>query len=312
MRLRPFVLVLALTSVFSPVSAQQRGQYQPGQFGLNAGVLPSPGFTYVNIAINYASTRLNGPNGNEVPITGSYNVWAEENFFYYVPSAKVAGGNYAFGIAFPVLANGSLALPQYGVSGGGYGLADTWLQPFTLGWHLKRADLFVGDALWLPTGRYRVGASNNIGYGNFGNHFITGTTVYLTKNKGTSANLFTDWEVHSNKNGTDVTPGQAFTDEWGIGQVLPLKKNFSRLLQLGGVGYDQWQVTANTGALKKAPFYSVHAAGLQANYIVPEKSLSIGFKYYWQYKAIATSIGNTLALEFAWTLHDPKPKPPTH
>jgi len=125
MRLRLFVLVFALACVLLPPSAQQRGQYQPGQFGLNAGVVPSPGFTYVNIAINYASTRLNAPNGDEVPVTGSYNVWAEENFFYYVPNAKVAGGNYAFGIAFPVLANGSLALPQNGVSGGGYGLADT-------------------------------------------------------------------------------------------------------------------------------------------------------------------------------------------
>ncbi len=141
------------------------------------------------------------------------------------------------------------------------GLADTWLQPFTMGWHLKRADITVADALWIPTGRYTPGASTNIGYGYFGNHFTTGSTFYLTKNKGTSANLFTDWEVHSNKNGTNVTPGQAFSDEWGVGQVLPLKKNFSQLLQLGGVGYDQWQVTANSGLDKNAPFYSVHAAG---------------------------------------------------
>jgi len=101
--------------------------------------------------------------------------------------------------------------------------------------------------------------------------------------------------------------------EWGVGQILPLKKgSLDKLLQLGFVGYDQWQVTANTGVLKNAPFYSVHAAGLQANYILPEKNLSIGFKYYWQYKAIATSIGDTLAVEFAWTLRDPKPKPPKH
>src|SRR3974377_455935 len=93
MRLRLFVLVFALACNLSPLSAQQRGQYQPGQFGLTAGVLPSPGFTYVNIAINYASTRLNGPNGNEVPTTGSYNVWALENFFYHGRGADVSGGN---------------------------------------------------------------------------------------------------------------------------------------------------------------------------------------------------------------------------
>jgi hypothetical protein len=293
-----------------PLMAQQRGQYMPGQYGLNAGILPSPGFTYVDMNVNYNSTTLNDASGNATPVTGSYNVWAIENIFYYVPSFKVAGGNLGFMVAFPTLANGDLGISTFGVNGGGYGLADTWLQPFTIGWHLKRADITVADAIWLTTGRYTPGASNNIGYGYLGNHFTTGSTFYLTKNKGTSANLFTDWEVHGNKHGTNITPGQAFSDEWGVGQVLPLKKNFSQLLQLGGVGYDQWQVTANSGVDKNAPFYSVHAAGLQANYILPAKNFSLFFKYYWQYKAYSTSLGNTLTVGFAWTLPDPKPTPP--
>lgn len=82
----------------------------------------------------------------------------------------------------------------------------------------------------IPTGRYSPGATNNIGSGYFGNHFMTGTTVYITKNRGTSANIFTDWEVHGQKqtSGTNyVTPGQAFTDEWGFGQVLPLNSRSS-------------------------------------------------------------------------------------
>lgn len=37
----------------STLQAQQKGQYVPGQFGLNAGVIPAPGFTYANLAINY-------------------------------------------------------------------------------------------------------------------------------------------------------------------------------------------------------------------------------------------------------------------
>jgi hypothetical protein len=35
-----------------PLLAQQKPQWMPGQIGLNAGILPSPGFTYVNIDIN--------------------------------------------------------------------------------------------------------------------------------------------------------------------------------------------------------------------------------------------------------------------
>ena len=54
------------------------------------------------------------------------------------------------------------------------------------------------------------------------------------------------------KSGTNITPGQTFTDEWGFGQVVPLKKDLSRLLQLGLVGYDQWQVSQSSGTLSVA------------------------------------------------------------
>jgi hypothetical protein len=159
---------------------------------------------------------------------------------------------------------------------GGSGLGDTWVEPVNFGWHLKRADVNVGYAFVAPTGRFVPGASNNVGSGYWGNDITTGTPYYVTKNKATSANLFTDWEAHGQKTGTNLTSGQAFTMEWGLGQVLPLKKDFSRLLQLGLIGYDQWQVTSNGGTIgpinaSAIPFYSVHAIGFQSNFILPAR-----------------------------------------
>ncbi len=146
--------------------------------------------------------------------------------FYGVLYPKVLGANILFALAITP-ATGSLAadiqtqnpgIPNLSAVAGGGGLADTFVEPLGLGWHLKRADIQVGEALIVPTGRYTPGATNNVGTGYFGNHLLTGTTVYITKNKGTSANLFTDWEVHGGRagtNGTNKTPGQAFTIEWG-------------------------------------------------------------------------------------------------
>lgn len=184
------VLACVLLGGASSAWSQQKPQWMPGQVGLNAGILPSPGFTYVNMAINYDAGSFNDRNGNAVPVTGNYNVWAIENIFYYVPNTKFLGGNLGFMVIFPTLANGSLVadfpkFPNLGVTGGGYGVADLWVQPFTLGWHLKRADIQVGDAFMVPTGRYTPGATNNIGTGYFGNHLQTGTTLYVTKNKAT-------------------------------------------------------------------------------------------------------------------------------
>lgn len=136
---------------------------------------------------------------------------------------------------------------------------------------------------------------------------MTGTTVYLTKNKGTSLNLTTDWEIHDKKRDIQITPGQAFTDEWGLGQVLPLKKDFSALLQLGVIGYDQWQVSPNQGLTATVPYYSVHAIGVQSNFILPPKGLSLTFKYEPEYRAIARPQGRTIAFGFVWNIRDPKP-----
>jgi hypothetical protein len=325
--------ILAVAGLFSTgiliMHAQQKPQWMPGQVGLNAGILPSPGFTYVNMTSNYVANTYNNSNGKAIPATGSYNVWVVENIFYWVPQKEVLGGNFAGMIMFPTPATGSLVaaipnpfVPDLSLAGGGGGLADLWLQPFNTGWHLKRADLQLNDAFMIPTGRYVPGASNNVGSGYFGNHLMTGTTYYITKNKGTSANLFTDWEVHGARAGTSntsKTPGQAFTDEWGVGQVLPLNKKMTQLLQLGAIGYDQWQITDNTGTVplgnlivsaRILPYYSAHAVGGQINYISMTKNLSFFFKYENELAASSHTLGNTIVFGGTWTLLVPKPPPP--
>jgi hypothetical protein len=329
------LLVCALPSL-----AQQKGQWTPGQFGLNAGVIPDPGITYANLALNYSADRLNNSNGNRIlqSVSGTYSFWVDENIIYYVPAHKFLGGYFMPYIAISY-ATGSLVadlsplLPGLGGSGislssGGSGLADTYVQPLNMAWHLgNRVDFNAGYAFFAPTGRYTAGASDNVGSGYWGNNITSGTTFYITKDKGTSANLATDWEIHGQKTVASIpsrqlskiTPGQAFTMEWGIGQVLPLKKNLSQLAQLGLVGYDQWQVTSNGGsylvagipvAANRVPYYSVHGIGGQVNYILPAKDFVLFFKYYDEYSAKARPQGRTIVFGGSWTFRIPKPAPP--
>jgi hypothetical protein len=335
-RSKPLTLALALLVVglASPVLGQQKGQWVPGQFGLNAGAIPDPGITYANLALNYSANQLNDSAGNHIlpNVTGTYSFWVDENIVYYVPSHKFLGGYFMPYVAVNI-ANGSLVADlngtNLGINGGGDGLADTFVEPFNMGWHFgKRVDFNAGYAFVAPTGRYTAGATNNVGSGYWGNNITSGTTFYVTKNKGTSVNLVTDWELHGDKKVASTpagqfsnkTPGQAFTTEWGIGQVLPLKKDFSRLLQLGLVGYDQWQVSSNSGTVivaglpvdaSRAPYYSVHGIGFQSNFILPKKSLLFFFKYYNEYSAKARPEGRSFVFGGSWTLKIPKaaPKP---
>jgi hypothetical protein len=319
-RVSTALIIFAILGAASPALAQQKGQWVPGQFGLNAGVIPDPGISYVNIPINYSASQLNNSNGNAFPnVRGTYSFWVDENVIYYVPKHKFLGGyfmpyvdlNWASGELVANITGTSL-----GTGGGGSGFADTYVQPLNMGWHFgKRVDFVAGYGFFAPTGSFAPGASNNVGSGYWGNAITSGTTLYITKNQATTANLSTVWEIHGQKSGTNITPGQAFTDEWGLGQILPLKKDFSRLLQLGFVGYDQWQVSNSSGTIggipvSAIPFYSVHAMGVQSNLILPAKNLSAFFKYYAEYRALARPQGRTIVFGFSWTLRIPKPAPP--
>jgi hypothetical protein len=336
------VLVCIVMSSSAPILAQQKGQYQPGQYGLNAGVLPDPGITYVDLNLNYNAGQLNNENGNPVNARGgTYNVWAIENIFFFVPSFKLAGAKVAPFIAFPTIATGSLTLPFLlnGVSAGtgGFGLADTWFQLANLGWHLPRADVWTAYAFNAPTGRYTPGATNNIGSGYWGNNFTGGGTFYLTKDQGTTANFMGNWEFHGSKTtrnteittaiGTlplnvQVTPGAAFSDEWGLGQAIPLNKPFlktkhiTKVAQLGLIGYDQAQVSRNRSSNTVAdslerlvPFYYVHAVGIQTNYIDLKNDWNVFFKYEHEYSASAHPKGTTIVFGFMYTYRIPKPAP---
>src|SRR5271154_2200808 len=148
MRLRvKFVVVLAcmFLGVVSSALAQQKGQWVPGQFGLNAGVIPDPGFTYANLALNYSASQLNNGSGNSIPgINGTYSFWVDENVIYYVPKHKFLGGYFMPYIALNY-ANGELVANITGTNlntgGGGSGFADTFVEPLQMGWHFgKRVD----------------------------------------------------------------------------------------------------------------------------------------------------------------------------
>ena len=273
-----------------------------------AALLPAPGFTFTNMDFDYSADNLKNSNAVGVPVTGNYSFWLVENIFEYAPATKILGGQFT-SMAALNLANGSLTadLPAslFGVTGGGEALSDTWVLPVNLGWHLKRVDTWVGYAFVAPTGAFSPGATSNVGSGYWGNNLASGTTFYVTKNKATQLNMATNWEFHGTKRETNIIPGQAFTDEWGVGQIIPLKKARSRLVQLGVIGYDHWQVSTDQGLTRAFPYYSMHAIRA-ADELHSSRHWRAFFKYEPEYLVKAWTQGRTFVFGFSWTLRDPK------
>jgi hypothetical protein len=275
--------------------AQQKGQYILGTNGLNAGIQPSPGFAYGNQGTVFRAHRAKGPDGQPIPSSGSFDLDIDQNFFIYTSKFKFLGGTFG-GMFDLVIADASETAPQIGVHGGGAGVSDIYVQPFTLGYHFPRIDFSVAYGFVAPTGRYIPipNSKDTIGSGYWGNDISAGSTIYLTKNRGTTLSTYGLYEFHGKKRYTNITPGQTFNFEWGLGQLVPAGKNF---LQIGAVGYGQWQTTASGGSVpaevKKAR-YAVAAIGPQATFIVPKWNLNMFFRYEPEFGASASVEGTTL------------------
>ena len=245
MKYRILALVSVTACLVSGVLAQQRPQWMAGQAGLNAGVVLDPGFSFQNLTDYYYSNRVNGPDGKELPLGQiAYHVVASENISTWVVDTKIFGANPGFGFSV-CPANGSVTEIQ--PKGGGAGLANTFTTPILLGWHFKHLDLSFRDVVILPTGRYTMGASNNVGSGFWTDMIVGGATYYPFHNKNTQISGILEWEAHGKQAGTDLTPGQAMTFEWGIGHMFPLNSRKTVIFDPGVVGYEQWQVSPDGG-----------------------------------------------------------------
>jgi len=89
------------------------------------------------------------------------------------------------------------------------------------------------------------------------------------------------------KSGSQETPGQAFTDEWGFRADIALKKtseNFFKSDELAMTDFKSLQTEAPFSSVKfrfeqrEIPYYSVHGVGSQVNYIRPAKNVIFSSK----------------------------------
>ena len=124
-----------------------------------------------------------------------------------------------------------------GTLGGGGSFAGSCYQPLILG---RRTNCADGRAIYgflAPTGRFNVGANNNVGSGYWTNALSSGQTFYLTQNKATAISAFEMYEFHGTQQGTQIYPGETFNLDYSLTQIFPLQKDMR--LQVGLVGYDQ-------------------------------------------------------------------------
>jgi hypothetical protein len=286
--------------VASPlVHAQIRGVYPVGMNATNSGVTPEAGITYSNLFIFFSRDEKKDSDGNVVA-TGQNSIMMDLNSFVWVSKKKIGflGGAVFSASATLPIANNSLTSDINGPISGGGGFADSFYQPLILGWRTKRVQIRAIYGFLAPTGRFDASASNNVGSGYWTSAISSGQTIYLTEDKATAFSAFQMYEFHSTQQGTLIQPGQTFNLDYSLTQNISLQGNLR--LQLGLVGYGQWQTTDKRGPKitpqEEAAHYKVNALGLAANLTLPDRKATIGAKYFREFQCRSTFQGYTLQI----------------
>ena len=260
----------------------------------NSGVTPEPGFAYVNQLLIYSRDKSKGPDG-EVLGTGSNSVVMDMNTLAWVSKKKILGGaKFSMTATIPIAKN-SLTSDVTGPVSGGGGLADSYYQPFILGWNESRFAIRAVYGFLAPTGRFRNGANDNVGSGYWTHAFSSGQTFYLTKNKATSISAFQMYEVHTTQKSTSIHPGDTLDLDYSVMHSFSL--GGEKRVQLGLVGYNARQTTDKTGPTitpeQSKAHYKVNALGVGSNLSLSAK-INVGFKYFQEFANRSTFQGHSI------------------
>jgi len=298
-------LVLTLGA---PARAQLAGSHTLGDYGVQAGSQPGPGFYNVVFYYRYSTDTIKDVDGNTIRPLGSPPstvATAIADYFYFVSKSTIAGAHYGALVALPWV-NGTLEAPAFTLSEDtGTRFGDIMIRPFELGWHAKRADVTTGIDFYLPTGRYEPGGDDSVGKGMVTFESYVGTTLFFDEKRSTSLATAAFWEINGEKKHTNAKVGQILTLEGGIG-----KSFMGGGVSVGIAYYVQWKITKDRlGELAlpgREPIdvefpdkHRVWAVGPDVTLPVASKSklfALVNIRYLWETGARVKTQGDTLVV----------------
>lgn len=314
-----WVIAVILIGSVQVAESGELGHYMPGVASVRDFVVPSdPGFYYVQYNLFYTADTYKDRNGDSVdsvsigPVTlkveADVDVYGIQPIFIWVSPWELLGARYAAFIGIPVVNTSVQAAlsteTRFGrsIDENQWGLGDLYVKPLWLGWNSKHFGISAGYGFYAPTGEYDDGAVDNTGLGFWTHELQAGITWYPWEHQGTAVMLTGTYELHTEKDGVDITPGDRFSLDWGVSQFLPLNKTESLLVELGVVGYSQWQVDEDSGSdviqvlnVKD----EIHGIGGQIGLAYIPWNASLTFRYLTEYNAEARFEGDLFTLTIA-------------
>jgi hypothetical protein len=310
------ILCLVLVSL-GPARAGELGHFAPGVLNIRDFLVPDPGFYYIQYFVWYNADTFRDRHGDKAnsinagPVTLNVDTEVDSLIlapaFVWVSPWKFLGARYAAQIV-PTFGNTSVQAALRTETGFGedvdesqFGVGDLYVKPVWLGWDGTHYSVAAGYGFYAPVGKYDNGDADNIGLGFWTHEFQVATAWYPWESRGTAVTLAGTYEIHSEIDDVNITPGDRVSLNWGISQYLPLNKANSLLLEVGALGYSQWQVEKDSGSdvdTRFNPKDQVHAAGGQIGLLYAPWNAFVQFHGLQEFGAEARFEGQF----FTWTI----------
>ncbi len=303
--------VLGMRDIITPPKGFYALYYNP-IYGSNS-LRDSHGDELSHFSKSGNETRYIDVHGQTVPVTLSGNLSAdistammfttEQLLLTWVPGWKFLGADYAMILA-PSLGYVSIkakikaketgtikvgdvthivsARQTVEFKSDDYGFGDMFVQPVMLTWRGKHYDTGVYYGFFAPTGSYAENRAANVGMAFWTQQFQAYGAYYFDESRKTALITTVTYDLNSKRYSQDLTPGQSMTLEYALSHYMNSR------VEVGLCGYDQWQISSDTGAASrnKDVFYQIHAIGGQfTGWIIKEK-LSFTAKCYYEYYAV--------------------------
>lgn len=288
-----FAAVTAALLMTGSTALAGSGHYVNGAEGIKGATLPPQGVYWRMYNLFYTADDLRDKHGDEIDqVDFDVNVYALVNRLVYSSDIEILGANVVADICVP------LVYTDISMKAGGmtlfddneFGLGDILIEPAILAWHGPRYDAALGVGVYLPTGDFEADEPASPGKGFWTGMFTAGATLYFDEARTWSASILSRYEIHSEQEDTDVTYGNDFHFEWGLGKTV------AKIWDVGLAGYCRWQVTDDSGPGTSDDREEAYAIGPEVSVFVPDWGLGVSLRSLWEFENKVNSQGNVTTL----------------
>jgi hypothetical protein len=281
------VLAAGLAALPGLLQAQPTAHYVPGSEGIKGASLPPPGIYLRDYNVAYYATSGNDSAGNkDTPPNFEAFTYANVPRVIWITDTKLLGGYVGVDALLPLVYQSVIAGP---FDSSTFGIGDFFAEA-TLSWHIQQFDFSAGAGVWAPTGDSAPPPTTRVGAGFWTPMLTAGATWYIDQEKSWAVSALNRYEFNTEQRDTHITPGQAYTLEWGISKTL------AKVYDVGLVGYYQQKVTTDSGTGASKERDRVASIGPEVSVAFPSWMTFVSLRYEYEFMAENRAQGHTITL----------------